>query len=143
MAHLVSRISLHQGEENQPPSYHMLEVPLEAVAVGKDVDNKYIEEEEKILGDVASHQKRNRELTEKGWSLKLSTLNSTRGKMNSRLVRQSGTIEDLMYLSKNYVTVEQALAQIDYIFKQLLLVHQEYRYLLEDDEKLADEEWFE
>ena len=112
-------------------------------AVGKDVDNKYIEEEEKILGDVASHQKRSRKLTEKGWSLKLSTLNSTRGKMNSRLVRQSGTIEDLMYLSKNYVTVEEALAQFDYIFKQLLLVHQEYHYLLEDDEKLADEEWFE
>ena len=63
--------------------------------------------------------------------------------MNSRLVQQSGTIEDLMYSSKNYVTVEEALAQFDYIFKQLLLVHQEYHSLLEDDEKLADEEWFE
>ena len=116
---------LHEGEENQPSSYHMLEVPPEAVAVGKDVDNKYIEEEEKILGDVASHQKRSRKLTEKGWSLKLSTQSSARGKMNCRLVRQSGTIEDLMYSSKNYVTVEEALAQFDFIFKQLLLVHQE------------------
>ena len=118
----------------------MLEVPLEAVAVGKDVDNKYIVEEEKILGDVASHQLRSRKLTEKGRSLKLSTLSSTRGKMNSRLVRQSGTMEELMYSSKNYVTVEEALAQFDYIFKQLLLVHQEYHSFLEDDEKLADEE---
>ena len=144
LAHLVSRMSLHEGEENQPSSYHMLEVHLEAVAVGKDVDNKYIEEEEeKILGDVASHQKRSRKLTEKGRSLKLSTLSSTRGKMNSRLVRQSGTIEDLMYSSKIYVAVEEALAQFDYIFKQLLLVHQEYQSLLEDDEKLADEQWFE
>ena len=41
------------------------------------------------------------------------------------------------------MTVEEALAQFDYIFKQLLLVHQEYHSLLEDDEKLADEEWFE
>ena len=39
-------MSLHEGEENQPSSYHMLEVPLEAVAVGKGVDNKDIEKEE-------------------------------------------------------------------------------------------------
>ena len=64
----------------------MLEVPLEAVAVGKDVDDKYIKEEGKKVGDVASHQKRSRKLTEKCWSLKLSTLSNTRRKMNSRLV---------------------------------------------------------
>ena len=135
-------MSLHEGEENQPPGYHMLELLLEAVAVSKDVDNK-MEEEEKIVGDVASQGKRSRKLTEKGRSLKLSTLSNTRRNMNSRLVRQSETIEDLMYSSKNYVTVEEALAQFGYIFKQLLLVHQEYHSLLEDDEKLADEEWFE
>ena len=45
--------------------------------------------------------------------------------------------------TNNYVTVEEVLAQFDYIFKQLLLVHQEYHSLLEDDERLADEEWFE
>ena len=81
-------MSLHEGEENQPSSYHMLEVPLKAVAVGKDVDNKEIKEKEKIVGDVASHQKRSRKLTEKGWSLKLSSLSSTRRKINSRLVQQ-------------------------------------------------------
>ena len=87
MPHLVSRMSLHEekGEENQPSSYHMLEVPLEAVAVGKDVDNKYIEEEEeKIVGDVASKDKRSRNLIEKGRTLKLSTLSNTRRKTNSR-----------------------------------------------------------
>ena len=63
--------------------------------------------------------------------------------MNSRLAHQSGTIEDLMYSLKNYMTVEEASTQVDYIFKQLLLVHQEYHSLLEDDEKLADEKWFE
>ena len=135
-------MSLHEDEENQPSSYHMLEVPLEAVAVGKDVDKK-MEEEEKIAGDVASQGKRSRKLTEKGRNLKLSTLSNTRRKMNARLVQQSGSIEDLMYSSKNYVMVEEALAQFDYIFKQLLQVHQEYHSLLEDDEKLADEEWFE
>ena len=85
LAHLVSRMSLRKGEENQLSIYHMLEVPLEAVAVGKDVDNKYIEEEEeKIVGDVASKDKRSRNLIEKGRSLKLSTLSNTRRKMNSR-----------------------------------------------------------
>ena len=41
------------------------------------------------------------------------------------------------------MTVEEALAQLGYIFKQLILVHQEYHSLLEDDGKLTDEEWFE
>ena len=77
-------MSLHEGEGNQSSSYRMMEVPLEAVAVGKDVGNKDIEEEEKIVGEVASHQDRNRKLTEKGRSLKLSTLSSTRKKMNSK-----------------------------------------------------------
>ena len=81
-----------------------MEVSLEAVAVGKDVDNENIEEEEeKILGDVASHQKRSRKLTQKRLNLKLSTLSSTRRKINSKLVRQSGTIGELIYSSKNYV----------------------------------------
>ena len=61
-------MSLHEGEENEVSSHHMLEVPLEAA--GKDVDNKEIDEEEKIVGNVASHQKRSRKLTEKGQSLK-------------------------------------------------------------------------
>ena len=93
----------------------MLEVPLEAVAVGKDVENNREEEEGKTVGDVTSQGKTSRKLTEKGRSLKLSNLTNTRRKMNSRLARKFGTIEDLMYSSKNYVTVEEALAQFDYI----------------------------
>ena len=77
-------MSLHEGEGNQSSSFRMMEVPLEAVAVGKDVGNKDIKEEERIVGDVASHQERSRKLTEKGRSLKLSTLSSTRRKMNSK-----------------------------------------------------------
>ena len=42
-------MSLHEGEENQPSNHHMLEVPLEAVEVGKDVDNKEIKEEKKTF----------------------------------------------------------------------------------------------
>ena len=46
-------------------------------------------------------------------------------------------------MTKIYVIVEEVLAQSNYIFKQLLLVHQEYHSLLEDGEKLAHEECFE
>ena len=35
LAHLVSRMSLHEGEEYQLSSHHMLEVPLGAVAFVK------------------------------------------------------------------------------------------------------------
>ena len=49
LTHLVSRMSLHEGEENQPSNHHMLEVPLEAVEVGKDVDNTEIKEEKKTF----------------------------------------------------------------------------------------------
>ena len=49
LTHLVSRMSLHEGEENQPSNHHMLEVPLEAAEVHKDVDNKEIKEEKTFL----------------------------------------------------------------------------------------------
>ena len=41
------------------------------------------------------------------------------------------------------VSVEKEIAQFDYIFEQLLLVHQEYHSLLDEEEKPTDEEWFE
>ena len=67
--------------------------------------------------------------------------------MNSRLLRQSSVIQDLMYSAKNMGTVEEEIAQFDYIFKQLLLVHQGinqgYQSLLAEEEKPTDEEWFE
>ena len=40
----------------------------------------------------------------------------------------------------------EEIAQVDFkqqIFKQLLLVHQEYHSLLDKEEKSTDEEWFE
>ena len=88
----------------------MVEVPLESV--GKDGDTQKDEKEGTLL-DLGKRRKR---LTEKGV------------RMNSGLLRQSSAIQDLMYSAKNMVTVEEEIAQFDYIFKQLLLVHQEYHY---------------
>ena len=80
-------------------------------------------------------RKRRKKLTEKGVSFKLSTLLSKRNRMESSLLSQSSTIQDLMYSAKNMVRVQEEIAQFDYIFKQLLLVHQEYHSLLDEGEK--------
>ena len=90
------------------------------------------DEKEGTLLDLG---KRRKNLTEKGVSFKLSTLLSKRNRMKSSLLSQSFTIQDLMYSAKNMVTVQEEIAQFDYIFKQLLLVHQEYHSLLDEGEK--------
>ena len=48
-----------------------------------------------------------------------------------------------MYSAKNMATVEEEIPQVNYIFKQLLLVHQEYHSLLDKEEEPTDKEWFE
>ena len=112
LTHLVSSLSLHEGEENQPSNHHMLKVPaLIAVAVGKDMRN--VEDENAEIGrDKVSHQKRNRKLSENGHCLKLSTPNNTRGKMNSKLFIQPGAIEGLMYSSRNYFDSRRATSRV-------------------------------
>ena len=90
------------------------------------------DEKEGTLLDLG---KRRKNLTEKGVSFKLSTLLSKRNRMKSSLLSQSSTIQDLMYSAKNMVTVQEEIEQFDYIFKQLLLVHQEYHSLLDEGEK--------
>ena len=72
-------------------------------------------------------------MIENDTSFKLSAVLSKRNRMNYRLLRQSSAIQDLMYSTKNMVTFEEEIAQTDYIFKQLLLVHQEYHSLLDEE----------
>jgi len=93
------------------------------------------------LADV--NEKRSRKLTEKGYDLKMSTLDDKRKKMNSRLIRQAVAIEDLMYSSSNIITVKEELSQFDYIFKQLVAVQEEHRILKEERERFVDDIWFE
>ena len=89
------------------------------------------DEKEGTLLDLG---KRRKNLTEKRVSFKLSFLLSKRNRMRSSLLSQSFTIQD-MYSAKNMVTVQEEIAQFDYIFKQLFLVHQEYHSLLDEGEK--------
>ena len=48
-----------------------------------------------------------------------------------------------MYKYKNMVALSEEIARYDYIFKQLLLVHEEYHSLLDEPDKCNDNEWFE
>ena len=122
----------------------------------KDVPaNEYMMESNLEIADRGEHrfgnmdtvadvnERRSRKLTEKGYDLKMSTLDDKRKKMNSRLIRQAVAIEDLMYSSSNIITVKEELSQFDYIFKQLVAVQEEYRILKEEREKFADDIWFE
>ena len=145
---LTSRMSLHEDEEYHMTNHPMVEVLLKSdqagfeAAVGKDgneMENgetqKY--EKEGIPLDLA---KRRKMLTEKGVSFKVSTLLSKRNRMNSRLLRQSYAIQEPMYSGTNIVTVDEEITQFDYIFKQLLLVHEEYHSLLDEEEKPTGKE---
>ena len=63
--------------------------------------------------------------------------------MNSRLIRQSGVVDNLMYSSKNLAAVKEDLGQVDYVLKLLVKVYEEYHSVLEEENKLESEEWFE
>ena len=88
-------------------------------------------------GTLLDLGKRRKNLTKKRVSFKLSALLSKRNRMKSSLLSQSFTIQE-MYSAKNMVTVQEEIAQFDYIFKQLFLVHQEYHSLLDEGEKPSD-----
>ena len=140
-------MSLHEDKDNQGGMKPMLEILLEAdhEVTGKDGiipahdDGSHIG----IAMKAEDQPPRCRKLTEKGLSLKKSTLLDKRRKLNSRMLRLSDAVEDLMYSSKNQVAVEEEMAQFNFVFKKLQQVHQEYQSLLSEVEKVDEEDWFE
>ena len=145
---LVSKMSLNEDEDNQAGMKPMLEALLEEAgheATGKDgIIPPHDDVSHKEIAMKAEEQSpRCRKFNERGLSLKKSTLLDKRRKLNSRLLRLSGVVEDLMYPSKNQVAVEEEMAQFSFVFKELHQVHQEYQSLLSEVEKGDDEDWFE
>ena len=86
---------------------------------------------------------RSRNLTEKGLAYKEETLRERRRKISGRLIRKYSTIEDVLFSSKNIITVEEEMKQFNDLFKMLLDAHQEYNQLLGDDERGRDNDWLE
>ena len=139
---------LYEDEDNQAGMKPMLEVPLEEAdreAIGKDgiIPAHDDVSHREITMKAEDQPPRRWKLTEKGLSFKKPTLLVKRRKLNSRLLRLSGDVEDLMYSSKNQVAVEEEMAQLNFVFKELQQVHQEYQSLLSEVEKVDDEDWFE
>ena len=118
-------MSLYEDEENQHGMKTIL-VEAEAFASANRIDTANYDDDLNSDGAVMqdnSTKKRTRKLTEKVLCLKKTTLFNKRKEMNSRLLRQESALEDLIYTYNNMVTVEEKIAQYNYIFKQLLLVH--------------------
>ena len=118
-------MSLYEDEENQHGMKTIL-VEAEAFASANRIDTANDDDDLNSDGAVMqdnSTKKRTRKLTEKVLCLKKTTLFNKRKEMNSRLLRQESALEDLIYTYNNMVTVEEKIAQYNYIFKQLLLVH--------------------
>ena len=153
LVNLVRRMSLHENEVNQHDMRTTLAeaeafAPADRIDPANDDDNDDDDDDDELNPDGAvmqddSAKTRSRKLMEKGICLKISTLHNKRKKINSRLLRQASAIEDPMYAYKNMVTVAEEITQYDYIFKQLLLVHEEYHSLLDKLAKCNDDEWFE
>ena len=61
--------------------------------------------------------KRVKESTQKGLEYQILFLEEKRRKLKSKLERKSEEIDDLLYSSKNQITVEESMAQFNDIFK--------------------------
>ena len=73
---------------------------------------------------------------------KLSQIKDKRQRLNSRLLRKNGAIEDLFYSSKNKVAVEEELAQFNDILKLVVAAHEECKQYMEEEEINNSDEWF-
>lgn len=60
--------------------------------------------------------------------------------MNSRLMRRASAIDNVIYIYMNMITTEEEIAQSVYIFKRLLLVHEEYHSFLDKPDPYNDDE---
>ena len=148
LAHLVSRISLHENMENQASGTgFMLEVSEmnipefigvdgkdEIVPVMDDPENAVAKQDRAVLS---------KKMTEKGCQFQISNFLEDISRINRRMIRKSGAVNDLLYSVKNSVTVEEELAQFDDLFKQLMKVHNKYLSIFTNgNEKKKQNQWF-
>ena len=82
-------------------------------------------------------------MNEKVCQFKMSTLLEDISRINKKMIRKFGVMNDLLYSMKNSVTVEEYLAQFDDLFKQLMKVHNEYLSIeVNGNEKEKQNQWF-
>ena len=89
--------------------------------------------------DQQIQENRQPKLTRKGKEHCLSTLENKRAKLVSRLLRKSSKIDDLMYSYQNSITVKEELAQLNYMLKMLVDIHEEFEQI---DKDYTNNIWF-
>ena len=77
------------------------------------------------VGCDVTTKKRDRKLTAKGLEYQVSLLHEKKQRLEAKLARKAAAIEDLLYSSKNVITVKDELAQYDDIFKLIIENHEE------------------
>ena len=66
-----------------------------------------------------------------------------REKINAKLLRKSGMVNDMLYSFTNASAVAEEMEQFNDMLKLLTAANEEYQHLLTEDELLADSQWFE
>ena len=102
-----------------------------------------IAENEAAESISGSKVKRSRKLTEMGLQYKLEQLKTKREKINAKLLRKAGMMNDMLYSLTNASAVAEEMKQFNDMLKLLTAVNDEYQHLLTEDELLADSQWFE
>ena len=75
--------------------------------------------------DENIRSQRTRKYTEKDLSYKISLLEERRKRLTKRILTQSGEINKMLNLHKNYGTVKKEMMQFDDKFEMLVGVHEE------------------
>ena len=95
------------------------------------------------VGYDVTTKKRDSKLTAKGLEHQLSLLHKKKRRLEARLARKAAAIEDLLYSSKNIITVKEELAQYDGIFKLIIENNEEHCKILKPEEQSNEEDHFE
>ena len=87
--------------------------------------------------------KRSHKLAEEVLQYKLEQLKTKREKINAKVLRKSGMGNYMLYSFTNASAVAEEMEQFNDMLKLLTAGNDEYRYLLTEDGRLADSQWFE
>ena len=86
--------------------------------------------------------KRKSKPTECWLASQTSQLEERRRKLQSRLLRKSSEVDELLYSVRNNEAVREQMLQIDGVFKMFIEVHRKYNFLLPLEMQEQNEDWF-
>ena len=87
--------------------------------------------------------KRKTKPTPRWIAYQLDELEKKRSRLNKKMVRKSIVVEGVPYFFKNLDSVPDQMQQLDYIFKTMFEVHNEYYSILQPDAQETNDEWLE